>query len=255
MKDQYAGDVGDFGKYGLLRALCRGDSEGPDLRLGVVWYLTPDDSRMDGGKTNYLDDARKDQYRGCDPHVYDRLQAIVSEDRRSIASVERDGVLPPDTLFYGEPLSFSGVPVAQRQSVRERWANNAYQEMAVAQLVFVDPDNGLAPKSWKPSRKAAPKHAPLSEIMPLMGHDRTVVIYHHLSRQETHPAQIERWLTHVTAMASAIPFALRFGRGSGRAFLIIPAPAHVRPLRDRAEALVAGQWGQRGHFDPRVYTS
>ena len=48
MQDQYVGDIGDFGKYGLLRHLTgmRGDAAPEDaLRLGVVWYLFPD-----GGK-------------------------------------------------------------------------------------------------------------------------------------------------------------------------------------------------------------
>ena len=34
MQDRYVGDVGDFGKYGLLRSLCRGDEHGAALRLG-----------------------------------------------------------------------------------------------------------------------------------------------------------------------------------------------------------------------------
>ena len=35
MQDRYVGDVGDFGKYGLLRSLCRADEHGGALRLGV----------------------------------------------------------------------------------------------------------------------------------------------------------------------------------------------------------------------------
>ena len=38
MQDRYVGDVGDFGKYGLLRSLCRGDEHGAAFRLGVLWY-------------------------------------------------------------------------------------------------------------------------------------------------------------------------------------------------------------------------
>ena len=44
MQDRYVGDVGDFGKYGLLRALCGGD-----LTLGVVWYLYPDEEANNDG--------------------------------------------------------------------------------------------------------------------------------------------------------------------------------------------------------------
>ena len=53
MKDQYVGDIGDFGKYGLLRYL-----NGRSLRIGVNWYLTPRDGRTDGNHTEYLEDLR-----------------------------------------------------------------------------------------------------------------------------------------------------------------------------------------------------
>ena len=37
MQNRYVSDLGDFGKYGLLRALCRSnDSRSPELSLGVV---------------------------------------------------------------------------------------------------------------------------------------------------------------------------------------------------------------------------
>ncbi len=41
MQNQYVGDVGDFGKVGLLRALTGVyPAATPPLKLGVVWYLT-----------------------------------------------------------------------------------------------------------------------------------------------------------------------------------------------------------------------
>ena len=40
MQDRFVGDIGDFGKYGLLRAL-RGihPPADPCLNLGLVWYV------------------------------------------------------------------------------------------------------------------------------------------------------------------------------------------------------------------------
>src|SRR5829696_4979011 len=53
MQDRYVGDVGDFGKYGLLRTL------GAGLSLGVVWYLVPNESHnADGKHTSYLIPSR-----------------------------------------------------------------------------------------------------------------------------------------------------------------------------------------------------
>ncbi len=56
MQDRYVGDVGDFGKYGLLRSLCRGDEHGAALRLGVLWY------RFDGDDSTAANDGRHTDY-------------------------------------------------------------------------------------------------------------------------------------------------------------------------------------------------
>ena len=36
MRDRYVGDIGDYAKYGLLRAIGKGN------RLGVAWYRSLD---------------------------------------------------------------------------------------------------------------------------------------------------------------------------------------------------------------------
>lgn len=44
MQNRYAGDIGDFIKFALLRALS------PDHNLGVAWYLYPDEGHNSDGK-------------------------------------------------------------------------------------------------------------------------------------------------------------------------------------------------------------
>ena len=46
MQNRYVGDVCDFGKLGLLRFLsgCTDSSPEPRLRLGLIWYLCPDEA-------------------------------------------------------------------------------------------------------------------------------------------------------------------------------------------------------------------
>ena len=41
MQNRYTGDIGDFGKLGLLRQLRQ-----TGLSIGVNWYLTPDERIM-----------------------------------------------------------------------------------------------------------------------------------------------------------------------------------------------------------------
>lgn len=70
VQDRYAGDVGDFSKYGLLRWLTASVGEHPPLSLGVVWYLTPDESHnADGKHVSYLQPGNRagEQLRRLDP--------------------------------------------------------------------------------------------------------------------------------------------------------------------------------------------
>ena len=66
MKNQYVGDVGDYGKYSMLRAFTDAG-----IKVGVNWYLTSDDGTTDGKFTSYLDD---ESMRWRCPEVFDALK-------------------------------------------------------------------------------------------------------------------------------------------------------------------------------------
>ena len=76
MKNQYVGDIGDYGKYGLLRFLA---SNG--IKIGVNWYLTEDDGSTDGKFVNYLTEGKgKDR----DPELFEALRNITSCNEKTI---------------------------------------------------------------------------------------------------------------------------------------------------------------------------
>jgi len=103
MQDRYTGDIGDFGKFGLLRALVRENQE-TVRKLGVIWYLVPDETETTGGNlTAYLDDSA---YGALDGDLHMLLRRIVNSGSRSVRLVEENGVLPPDTVFYRDPLDY-----------------------------------------------------------------------------------------------------------------------------------------------------
>ena len=102
MQNQYVGDIGDFGKFGLLRALSR--DGGP--RLGVIWYLVPGDGGIHNGQhVSYLQNPGN-KLRDCDPELFDCLASLVKGGRRNVQAVEEAGILPEGTVFYKELLSF-----------------------------------------------------------------------------------------------------------------------------------------------------
>ena len=129
MQNRYAGDLGDFLKLALLRWLVASNTAERTLRLGVVWYLVPDeDHNADGKHINYLDPTRPAarRFRTLDPDLYDALTSMMrSEASRSVAGLERCGALPPETVTFGTPLTFGSLAVtdrAQRLERRQRWA-------------------------------------------------------------------------------------------------------------------------------------
>ena len=67
MQNKYAGDIGDFGKFGLLRYLLKGT----DLSLAVNWYLFPDENNNDGKHTHYL---KKDKFEQFDSDLFHPLK-------------------------------------------------------------------------------------------------------------------------------------------------------------------------------------
>ena len=109
MQDRFVGDVGDFGKYGLLRWLCGVASDGRRLHLGVIWYyITTRGNLLPLGPTfDYIvnpNDTEQDLSE-CAPELYDILRSLIDDDRRSVEAVEESSALPDDTVYYRDPVN------------------------------------------------------------------------------------------------------------------------------------------------------
>ncbi len=100
MKNQYVGDIGDYGKYGLLRFLA---SHG--IKIGVNWYLTENDGSTDGKFTTYLKNPADRVY---DPELFDALQNIADHPDKTVKMIKQAGIIP-DAEFFGEMLKSSSL--------------------------------------------------------------------------------------------------------------------------------------------------
>lgn len=80
MKNQYFGDVGDFGKYGLLSALSSG------MKLGVNWYLTNNDTKTDGKFIEYLD---KPEFVNSDAELAEFLRGCIRLGKRNVIEIQK----------------------------------------------------------------------------------------------------------------------------------------------------------------------
>ena len=154
MQNRYVGDVGDFVKYGLLRAI-RGTK-----RLGVAWYLHPDVGPSGHGSLiDYL--GHPCEWRKLDPELFDALKEVKEPgaNRRSVANIQRSGILG-EVAFVADPLEVAVVKPRDRKRRRHIWFDRIMRQLVDCDLVFADPDNGLMPDDrFLPTRKASAKRS------------------------------------------------------------------------------------------------
>lgn len=194
MQDRYAGDIGDFVKLGLLRALS------PGRQLGVAWYRYPDESHNgDGRHITYLDQPQR--YEHLDPVLFSHLQNI-KRDARSINSLlpVLEGAISSD-----ESVDSSMVAPRERRNWRTAWFQRVMERLSTCDLVFADPDNGIIDDAnWRRGRAKFGKQMPLAEVQEL-AKGRCAVIYHHNTRRRGgHDGEVDHWLGEVGTPGLAV---------------------------------------------------
>jgi hypothetical protein len=246
MQDRYTGDVGDFAKYGLLRQLLKPSASGEKLRLAVLWYLVDDeDGNSDGKHVSYL---RDDRMRACDPALHDTIKLLVEINDRSVASVERSGVLPPDqTVFFSVRLpSLNSGRQGDVSAIdaRRQWFLSALEASQGADLVFLDPDNGLEVASAPLASAKASKYVYLDEVAAITQRGQSVLIYQHHNRSAPGEVQTSGALNKLRSAAPQCSnvTAITFRRGSVRSFFLLSARSHSKILRARMANLQRGAW-------------
>ena len=257
MQNKYVGDLGDFGKFGLLRALCSPvEPAGASLiSLGIVWYLVLDEEKnSDGRFVDFLDLSAMNQerYRACDPFLYDALRWIVLSGSRNVGSIRDGNILPLGTRFYDVPLTFADLRVGRanvrchRLERRSFWLEGALQATEGCDIVFLDPDNGLEVGVGSHELRG-PKYAFFEELLPFVQRDQSLLVYHHVSRRGTALDQVKGRMAQIQDRLGRSALALLYHRGSARAFFVVPAPRHWEVLSQRAMAFLETRWAQ--HFE------
>jgi hypothetical protein len=238
MQDRYVGDIGDYAKYALLRALTGGKTR---LSLGILWYLYPDESHNgDGRHVAYL---QQSTLADRDPELYAVLGQLVASGRRSVEAVERSRILPEGTMCFTASVATLGRP-AERVAHRAAWFSRGLRKVAAADLVFFDPDNGLeTPALDKRSLKAG-KYVYWSELEAIWAAGKSVVVYNHLNRSASATVQTERLAEQFEArlVGAGLIMPLLFRRGSCRHIWIVAQPHHADDLEAHASAFLSRGW-------------
>ncbi len=223
MQNRYVGDIGDYLKLGILRALS------PGYQLGVAWWLFPDEAHnRDGRHIGYL--RSPERWRHFDPELFDILHDLVlSTERREVRALEQANLLG-GASFASNPVPRGG-PVGQRETARHDWFANVQRKLEGADLLFLDPDNGFEAAGFRPGTIKSGKSITLNEVCDLARPGRCLVVsathrshqssaclvepvylvvYHHQSRRKGgHHAEMEHWRDHLKSKGFTTVDALR----------------------------------------------
>lgn len=237
MQDRYTGDLGDFSKLGILRAL-----QSAGLSIGVNWYLTPDENHNgDGRHVKYLN---QEEFRACDEALWLELKNIVENNHRKACCLESESILKAH--FYSERLDFRGNTKADRELMRKAWHDKALKALVGNDIVCVDPDNGLIVPSavGKPKEN---KYVLCDELADYYAQHSSVIYYQHKARKQDdfYIRQHEK-LIHAPEFAGSKGFALKFITTSQRYYFFIIQPQHQEIIEKAVLEMLAGPW--KNHF-------
>lgn len=240
MKNQYFGDVNDYRKYGLLRLLAGGGA----LSVGVCWMLTPNDTRPDGEKTEYLDDERRNEWRCYDPDLYDFLRRKVhgheTEPRsRDVANLTTAHL--PGGNFYPAILPDS-------KHDREKYFAGMWKQFTDSKidLIFFDPDDGLANNgvSQSPLKKGhrnSAKKLFRDEVQESLAKGFSIILYQHFDRTSRKElvSRIGGELAGMTAAKKSFSFWTPHV-----AFFLVPDRKHAEQVKAAVERVRSSAWAQ-----------
>ncbi len=238
MQDKYVGDVGDFGKYGLLNEIYN-QSNG-NIKLGVNWYkVSKEEDNNDGKHIDYLEDnfKTKSSYIQCFPELYDKLKDIVQNNNRTLLEIERNHVLPENTIFYSKAIPYSASDFKERELKRINWFKDSLNHLENTDIIFVDPDNGIECASTKKTKASAVKYVFKDEVKYYYQKGKSVVIYNHKNRKPS--VDYNNMILELQNLFQYKCFmrVLRFHKISVRDYIFLIQPSHENIINSTIDAL------------------
>lgn len=184
MQNRYTGDIGDFGKFLLLKHLF------PEQSIATIWYLYPDETHNNDGSHKVVE-GNTNFYRRChvlDPQMAELFHQIHQRNSRHIDVFEEMGVL--ENAHY-----FTQSILGEGENYRLQWLTRAKEfiRSKSCSVVCLDPDNGIEPQSFsKLSSIKQGKYATYTEIETFFTLEcvEHLIIYQHFHRQQSHENQM-----------------------------------------------------------------
>ncbi len=210
MKNQYVCDIGDYGKYSLLRYIAR-----DNVSIGVNWYLTNNDTTNDGKYKEYLSRDNLSQY---DFEVFECLRTIYNSGNRvTVLDIQKSNVIP-NAVFYSKNVDFCGTP-SERKKLRSEWFERSIKAFKDVRLIFMDPDNGLLTRG-DGAKRGVEKYILPEEVFRYYNEGHDVVYYCQRGRRSK-----DKWVEYLQTISKDIPDAgsivITYHKGTQRSYVFI----------------------------------
>lgn len=237
MQNRYVADIGDYGKYGLLRYIEKGP-----LKLGVNWYLAPDENHnADGKHISYL---KQHKYSKFDSELYKILKRIITNGERDVKHIQASSIFLPTTVYYNKVLDFSSEKdFRERKKARDAWHNDAINAMESCDIVFLDPDNGLQVSSVSLTSSKGNKYVGNEELKEYCRQGKSVIFYNHRERktEEDYLAKF-KLLKQEEAFSKYIWMGLKYVKGTIRDYFFIINPNHYNAIKIQYDKFLLSKW-------------
>jgi alkylated DNA nucleotide flippase Atl1 len=259
MKEQYIGDVKDYCKYRFLQLLCACTG----LRLGVNWYLTPDDYTRQGNHGSISQ---------CMDDLYETVVSL-KKPGATIQDVENAGLLPEGTVYYNKPLKYSFLPV--NHACRKSWQKSAMAALSTCDIVFLDPDTGVVANDYldvngyvknnfylQNAKRDGTRYASMEEMRDYLTSGKSLIVFQYGQRTGIEP-QLEtvcRRLNKYVGTPSQI-YIFRYSKSTADAiaFICYNQTQHNEHMAKFATALLDEQKPWAEYFsmweDPSMFSN
>jgi hypothetical protein len=252
LQNRYIGDVGDYGKFALLRSIFDQERGNCPLRLAIVWCLFSDENHNnDGRHTSYL---YKEEFRLLDPTLFDELRALIENESRRVSAIAEKGLFPAQTIFFETHVARKNirgrsVSALERAAYRAKWLRDCLAFTKHQDVVFFDPDNGVEIASIDKKHPKAGKYVFWDELREFWNRGQSLIIYHHLNRTASVYQQMEALNGR---LSREIPGQYRvvrliFRRGSCRSYWLLLQSDIADLVEERVAKMMQSGWRQ--HFE------
>lgn len=171
------------------------------------------------------------------------VNKLVYGNQRSVLMLESMGLIPK-AVCYDEKLL---PPQIGGTAFRDQWHKNTLKKLKDGNIVFLDPDNGLLPRSVSLGYRKSIKYIDEDEIVDYYSTGHSVVFYNHRSRQDEQ-SYLNRFRVFFSceSLCGAATLGIKYVRGTIRDYFFLVHPEHLEQVKSVIRYMLNSHWNQ--HF-------